>query len=251
MLLFHGPQGVGKSHFALEVARALVSNTKNEHPDIHTILPDPKSDQHPVATIRALLEEAGLPPFEAPAKIFIIHDAEKMLPASSNTLLKTLEEPPPQTYFILLTSQLEAILPTILSRCCKIAFFPISEDLIASYLAEKHLSTEGKRIALLSEGSLAEAIRRASHPSSFPATELLRIKSYTELFEFLTQTKALPDDPSDQEADQIFEEILYAIREQDPLNLEKALPLIAKARQALHHHVKLKNILEHFFLAFV
>jgi DNA polymerase III gamma/tau subunit len=246
-LLFHGPQGVGKSHFALEVARHLVASDKKEHPDIHLILPDPKSDQHPVANIRALLEEAGYPPYEAPAKIFIIDDADKMLPTSSNTLLKTLEEPPPRIYFILLTSQPTSLLPTIISRCCRVPFFPIPEEEIAAFLAEKHLSTDGKKIALLSEGSLQTAIRRASHPSQFPAAELLRAKWYNEIFDLLA--RAIPEELSDQEADQIFEEILYALRETQPFKLEKAVPLIIEARGALFQHVKLKNVLEQVFLA--
>ena len=247
VLLFHGPRGVGKSHFALEIARALVANEKKEHPDIHLVLPDPKSNQHPVALIRLLLEEAGFPPHEAPAKIFIIDDAEKMLPTSSNTLLKTLEEPPPRTYFILLTSQLTFLLPTIISRCCKVPFYPIPEEEITRFLADKHLSSDGRKIALLSEGSLAKAIRRVSSPSKFPAAELLRAKNYHEFFDLLAH--ALPDDPSDQEADQIFEEVLYTLRELEPFQLEKAVPLIAVGRKALLHHVKLKHVLEHLFLS--
>jgi hypothetical protein len=251
VLLFHGPDGIGKGHFAMEVARALVANDKKEHPDIHLVLPDPKSGQHPVAAIRALLEEAGMPPFEAPAKIFIIHDADKMLPVSSNTLLKTLEEPPPRTYFILLTSQFESILPTIISRCCKIAFFPIPEEELALFLAEKHLTSDGKKVALLAEGSVSEAIRRASNPSRLPVAELLRVKNYTELYDRLNNLKDLPDDASPADADPIFEEILYTLREIDPMSLDRALPLISEARHALHHHVKLKNVLERFFIAFI
>lgn len=244
-LLFHGPSGVGKSHFAHEVARALLGSDKKEHPDLHELFPDPKSDQHLVANLRALLEETELLPFEAPFKIFIIHDAEKMLPTSSNTLLKTLEEPPPRTYFLLLTSQITLILPTLLSRCCKIAFYPIPEPEIARYLAEHHLTPDGKKIALLSEGSLAEAIRRATQTSHFPISKLLHAKTYQELYDLL---QFLPDDLSSQETDELFEEILFAIREEDPLQLESALPRIAKARDALRHHVKLKTVLEQFFL---
>jgi DNA polymerase III gamma/tau subunit len=246
VLLFHGPRGVGKSHVALEVARHLVSSDKKEHPDIQLITPDPKSDQHSVASIRALLEEAGFPPFEAPAKIFILDDAEKMLAAASNTLLKTLEEPPPHIYFILITSQPTLLLPTIVSRCSKVPFFPIPEEELARYLAEKHLSLEGRKIALLSDGSLATALRRLSSPSQFPAAQLLRAKGYNEIFDLLA--RSLPEEVSDAQADEIFEEILYTVRETEPFKLEKAISLIAEARGALFYHLKLKTVLEQLFL---
>jgi DNA polymerase III subunit delta' len=250
VLLFHGPGGIGKGHFAYEIAEFLMGRTKKEHPDIHLILPDPKSDQHPVATLRQLIQEAGLPPFEAPVKVFIIHDAEKMLPASSNALLKTLEEPPPHTHFILLSSQIELLLPTIISRCCKIPFFPIPDDELAHYIMQKFHTQDGKKIALLAQGSMSQAIRRASNPSNFHLDELFRAKSYIELHERLGDLKEPTDDASQEEIDQLFEEMLYWIREHDPLHLDRAVPLIAEARQALHHHVKLKNVLEHFFVSF-
>jgi DNA polymerase-3 subunit delta' len=250
VLLFHGPDGVGKGHFALEVAQSLVVKVKKEHPDIHLIRPDPKSNQHPVAHMRQLIQESGLPPFEAPVKIFIIHDAEKMLPASSNALLKTLEEPPPHTCFILLTSQVELLLPTIISRCCKIPFFPIPDDELTAYIMQKFHTQDGKKIALLSQGSISQAIRRAANTSHSHLEELFRAKSYTELHERLGDFPEPSDEASQEEIDQLFEEILYWIREHDPLHLDKAVPLIAQSRQALHHHVKLKNVLEHFFVSF-
>lgn len=247
VLLLHGPDGVGKGHFAYEIAEHLMGRIKKEHPDIHLIRPDPKSDQHPVANMRELIQEAGLPPFEAPVKVFIIHDAEKMLPASSNTLLKTLEEPPPRTHFLLLTSQVELMLPTIVSRCCKIPFFPVPDDELAAYIMQKFHTQDGKKIAMLAQGSVSQAVRRVSNPSHFPLDALFRSKSYTELHEKLSDLSEPTDDASQEELDQLFEEILYWVREHDPLRLDKAVPLIAEARQALHHHVKLKNVLEHFF----
>lgn len=251
VLLFYGTDGVGKGLFALEIARFLVDNPKKDHPDIHILKPDPKSDQHPIATIRALLQEASLPPFEAPCKIFIIHDAEKMLPTSSNALLKTLEEPPPRTRFILLTSQIESLLPTIVSRCCRIPFFPIGDDELATFVTEKCRTQEGKKIALFAQGSIAYALHRASNPKSLPLDELFRAKSYVELVEKLSKIEEPPEEATGTEIDHLFEEILYWIREHDPLQLDKAIPLIAEARMALNHHVKFKNVLEHFFLNFL
>lgn len=247
-LLFHGPSGVGKGLFARHLAEALLNSTKAQHPDLHVLHPDPESEQHLIASIRQLLEETALPPFEAPCKIFIIHDAEKMLPTSSNALLKTLEEPPADTQFILLTTNASMLLPTIISRCTKVPFYPVSDDELTQFLKEKHQAPDAQKIALLSEGSVGAAIHRLNHPKSIlPIDELLRARSYTELHKIL---HPLSDDFSTFETDNLFEEMLYLIRESDPLRLEEAIPLIAEARTALFHHVKLKTVLERLFIRY-
>ena len=89
-LLFYGPDGVGKSLFALALAELLMGpQHARNHPDLHIYLPEGKSATHPIENIRKLIDEVALPPYEAPVKVFIIHDAHQMLPTSSNALLKT------------------------------------------------------------------------------------------------------------------------------------------------------------------
>ncbi len=97
---------------------------------------------------------------------------------------------------------------------------------------------------------MSQAIRRATNPSNFLLDELFRSKTYTELHQQLSHLNEPTDEATQEEIDQLFEEMLYWIREHDPLHLDQAIPLIAQARQALHHHVKLKNVLEHFFTSF-
>ncbi|MDN3506261.1 MAG: hypothetical protein P0S96_03430 [Simkaniaceae bacterium] len=94
----------------------------DNHPDIHFYAPEGKAHLHPMANIQKLVREMALPPFEASSKIFIIQEAEKMLPSSSNALLKTLEEPNPDTHFFLLTDHPDLLLPTILSRLQPLSF---------------------------------------------------------------------------------------------------------------------------------
>jgi hypothetical protein len=249
VLLFHGPRGIGKGLFATQLAYALLNSSKLQHPDLHILHPDPESDPHPIATVRQLIKETLLPPFEAPCKVFIIHEAEKMLPTSSNALLKTLEEPPSDTQFILLTSQLSALLPTIISRCSKVPFYPVSDEELTHFLLEKHKAPDAQKIALLSEGSVAEALNCLSCPKPIlPIGELFRCQGYTEIHRIL---HPLSDDFSSLETDRLFEEILYHVREHDPLRLEEAIPLITEARTALSHHLKLKTVLERFFIKYV
>ncbi|NGX47189.1 MAG: DNA polymerase III subunit gamma/tau [Chlamydiae bacterium] len=92
------------------------------HPDLHFYVPEGKSHLHPMANIQKIVREMGFPPFEAERKIFIIEEAEKMLPSGSNALLKTLEEPSEDTYFLLLSDHPDQLLPTVLSRLQPISY---------------------------------------------------------------------------------------------------------------------------------
>lgn len=170
-LLFSGPDGVGKSRFALELAVLLMGEAHRHklesanHPDLHIYLPEGKGALHPVDSMRKLIEEVGMPPFEAPVKVFVIHDAHQMLPASSNALLKTFEEPSFDSYIILLSDKPELLLPTIVSRCRRIPFFPIPDAQVAAYLIQsaQKSPSEAERIALLSHGSIGKALQLAAH----------------------------------------------------------------------------------------
>ena len=71
---------------------------------------------------REMCEKVYMAPFEAKWKIFIIEDAERMLPTSANALLKTFEEPAPNSVIILISDHPERLLPTVLSRCRKVHF---------------------------------------------------------------------------------------------------------------------------------
>lgn len=103
-------------------------------------------------------------PFEAQRKVLIINQADKMMTDSFNSFLKVLEEPPAYVHFILTTSQLERLLPTVLSRCQKIRFTPIKSDLIAEELGKRLNLKEEKALtyAELSDGSLGYALSLAS-----------------------------------------------------------------------------------------
>lgn len=298
-LLFYGPDGVGKSLFALALAELLMGPQhahklhSGTHPDLHTYTPEGKSSVHTMETIRALNDEVALPPFEAPVKVFIIHDAHQMLPSSSNALLKTLEEPSFHSYFILLTSSLDAMLPTIVSRSRKLPFFPIPQAQMTAFLKEQWGKTpeEARRIAFLSHGSLAKA-KLLSEKSQLPwRTQLLEILSlnfpydYPQFQSLAAELEKNCAEEASEEGeegsvialgDAIFEEIaawhrdlqllregispeyLYHLDSMDRLQLalpqpsvplERVLEQIAKARLALQRNVKLKNVLEQFFLS--
>jgi DNA polymerase III subunit delta' len=235
-LLFAGPEGVGKGLFALNLVVGLMGQDhakkieRGSHPDLHMYHPEGKSGLHPISVIRQLIEEMHLPPFEAPCKAFIIHDAERMLPSASNALLKTFEEPSSDSYIILLSSEPEALLPTIVSRCRKLSFFSIEEDLMAQYIEQKwnKVPEEARRIAFLSQGSAGKAcalVKNGSDPKKELLLKLLSDhKNYPVLLSTLAKLEELLDPPQDapegeiqadwmKQVDAVFEEIFYWYRD--------------------------------------
>jgi DNA polymerase III subunit delta' len=191
-MLFAGPEGIGKKQFALEVAKSvLCENTEifgscgrcsvcqrvdrftfptsekkddyekvfiGDHADVGQVVPFRRTIL--VDAIRDLEREANFRPYEGKARFFIVDDADKMNPAASNALLKTLEEPPPTTHIFLLTSRFDSLLPTIKSRCQILRFQPISTPEIEGYLLNtKEFSPEDAALAArISRGSLGRAL---------------------------------------------------------------------------------------------
>jgi len=257
-LLFAGPDGVGKSVFALQTAKALLGEkaharcNSSSHPDLHFLRPEGKAELHTIEAIRTLIEEASFPPFEAPCKVFILYAADRMLPASSNALLKTLEEPQTNTYFFLLTSHEGAILPTITSRTRKIPFFPIPDSLIQAHAQTAWAKdpAEAERIALLAGGSFAKAASLAEQQNSawrelLPSA--LQTGDYSKLLAELEENA--PD--TDLLLEAIFayhrDRHLAAAKERGPRpkpSLEDVLQTLLTVRTALERHTSLRTCLE-------
>ena len=138
-LLLTGPRGAGKRDLALAVASALNCDaapgegcgvcavceriTNGIHPDVITLAREGAAQIIPIETVRQQVVAAvGLPPHEARERVFVIDEATALQPAAANALLKTLEEPPARTLFVLCTTAPEQLLPTIRSRCQRVRF---------------------------------------------------------------------------------------------------------------------------------
>ena len=136
---FVGPPGSGRKRTALAFAKALVAPSggpaaarveRGAHPDVRLIEPTPPEDKPKgplalrIGDVRALERLAALRPVEAPLKVFIVDEAERMTVATPQAFLKTLEEPPDRTVIVLILSQLRALPATVLSRCQVVRFRP-------------------------------------------------------------------------------------------------------------------------------
>jgi DNA polymerase-3 subunit delta' len=189
-LLFAGIDGIGKGLFAQAVAASLIlaedpegkhraKIEKGIHPDIHIYRPEGKLGLHSMQTLRQMCDEVHLPPYEANCKVFIIHEADRMLSYSANALLKTFEEPPPRTKIILLSHSHTALLPTILSRCATFYFEAIEQIKIENYL-KQHFQTDEPSLkcwAGLAQGSLGRAIQLAKRGGDPTRQTILKLLS--------------------------------------------------------------------------
>lgn len=93
------------------------------HPDVHWARPESRSRVITVDQMRELMQQIQLKPAEAGYKISIVAGADRLNVQAANAFLKTLEEPPPKSVLILLSTEPQRLLPTILSRCLRLNFF--------------------------------------------------------------------------------------------------------------------------------
>ncbi len=172
--LLSGPSGLGKTLSAGIFARALLCESRDElpcglcrsckmlsgesHPDFVHIAPDGAMIK--IGQARALISSLSMKSYCGKRKVCVMESAEKMNRETANSLLKTLEEPPPDTVLILVSSNPSALLPTIISRCRGVRFVPMRPEKLAEMLESKNSfsSEEALRAANLAEGCPGRAL---------------------------------------------------------------------------------------------
>ena len=182
--LFTGPEHIGKMTLALELAMALNCEGKDPpchectacqkiaagtHTDVQVTRLTTGDEEDTEATkisidqIKDIQHSASLPPFEGKQRVYIIEGAEQLSIEAANRLLKTLEEPPDKVTFILVTVNEKLLLPTVVSRCQRIEFQPVSlEEEAASLVKKTGIGAEkSKLLAALSRGCPGWAITAA------------------------------------------------------------------------------------------
>src|SRR5262249_53466545 len=128
----------------------------------------PETQDISIDQIRTLvLARSAFAPHEGRAKVFIVRRAEELSVSAANALLKTLEEPGARTHFILLSSQPEALLPTILSRTQRVRFAPLPDELVAELAATSGIEvSRAREVTRLAGGSVQAAILLADPEES-------------------------------------------------------------------------------------
>lgn len=180
--LLSGPHGTGKRTCANYLTQTILCASPQApcgqcpackkvmaglHPDVQVVGEEEKSIS--VDTIRALRDQLALRPFEADRHITLIPRADRMTAQAQNALLKTLEEPAGGNVFFLLTDQPGAILPTIVSRCRRLRFSPVSVEACAAILAEKGVEPGRARLAAAcAQGAVGRALEIAGDEDYLP-----------------------------------------------------------------------------------
>ena len=109
----------------------------DNHPDIIRVMHE-KPNTISVDDIRAQVNnDVGIKPYSSAHKVYIVNEAEKMTVQAQNAILKTLEEPPEYAVILLLTANVNSLLPTILSRCVVLNMKPVADELVKKYLMEQ------------------------------------------------------------------------------------------------------------------
>ena len=216
--LLAGPAGVGKELLARLFAQAAnceappaeqpcgscpacAAIARGNHPDVAWVLPQSEavsrgiisradleaapSREIRVDEVRALSRRLSLRAARGRRKIAVLAPAEAMNERAQNTLLKTLEEPPPATTFLLVSEQPDVLLATVRSRCARIQLAPLPEKVLVEQLVKRGApAEEARRRAARADGSLGRAL-------SLDAEELERRR---ELLDSVEGALAAPDE---------------------------------------------------------
>ncbi len=171
---------VGGSNVPCAVCNQCIRISRGLHVDTQLIGLEQADEEHTrrkrrisIEMVHRLQQDAWLKPFEGTWRTFVIDGAELISNEGSNALLKTLEEPPPNVVIVLVASEYESLLPTIVSRCMKVdlRLVPapiIEEGLIKQYGASSDIA---KSLSLLARGRPGWAIKALKDPAMVSMNE--------------------------------------------------------------------------------
>ncbi len=185
-MLFYGPAGIGKQLVAKELSRTVLCDTPgspcggcgtcqscllinaNTHPDNIFL----EIDQSKISDLRDLFYALHLKPYRNHSRVVILNNADSLTTQMANVLLKSLEEPKPDTRFILIAASLARIPETVLSRCYRLPFSPLTDSDIRSIISRNSLFAESTSslddLVLTAAGSLESVQSLITHHDELP-----------------------------------------------------------------------------------
>ena len=199
--LFHGEQAIGKRTTAVYFAQALLCERGSSeadldscgtcrscrqiesrtHPDYFVIEPDPElaTPQIKIEQIREIEQHIMYRPLIGDRKICMIDDADRLTIGAANALLKTLEEPPDHSLFLLVSSRPASLPSTIRSRCQALRFAtPARTDVEAALILKREMPPDDARfLATITEGRLGEALSTDLNSARSQQLEVIKLVS--------------------------------------------------------------------------
>ena len=210
--LFVGPTGVGKETVARYFAQLIFCQQNAQppivcgtclacrkvdsgnHPDLQFIRPEGSLLR--IGQIRELQKQIVYEPLEASRKVYILTDVERMNAEAENCLLKTLEEPPASSVLILLTSNIQVLLPTTRSRCQILQFHPMPTQELAAVLTDRFsvASEQATTLAIAAGGAIGKAITQLEKGGTL-TEEIPEILKETDLLAAFRLAESFKDNP--------------------------------------------------------
>lgn len=250
------------------------------HPDI-IVVNHEKPGTISIDEIREqLVHDVSIKPYCSPHKVYIVPDADLMTPQAQNALLKTIEEPPEYAVILLLTSNIDGLLPTILSRCVRLDLKVVDDSLVKKYLMERLQipDYQAEIDTSFAQGSIGRAKAVATSEEFARMTEnalkILKFADKMEAYELSDEIKNISAEKNNindyldlfqfwfrdvlmfkatREVDHlVFKQEINYIKEQAEErsyeNLEKILDAITRTKVRLRANVNLELALELLFL---
>ena len=198
-ILLNGPEGVGKHHFARNLAAAILCKQPiesgsacgqckhcllmeaNTYPDFMHVLPDEEKNSISIDQIRELISKLHLTRHFDAKKVALVEYADYMNASAANALLKTLEEPPEETIIILVSSAPLNLPATIRSRCQFVPFYSPTKEQAMNWLKSVSPDVDWEPLLRVAQGAPLQAMQY--HETELLDQRISVIQSFLEVFE--------------------------------------------------------------------
>ena len=264
--LFVGPTGVGKETVARYFAQLIFCQQNAQppivcgtclacrkvdsgnHPDLQFIRPEGSLLR--IGQIRELQKQIVYEPLEASRKVYILTDVERMNAEAENCLLKTLEEPPASSVLILLTSNIQVLLPTTRSRCQILQFHPMPTQELAAVLTDRFsvASEQATTLAIAAGGAIGKAITQLEKGGTL-TEEIPEILKETDLLAAFRLAESFKDNPETLDSLVTWYRDLLFLQQGAPLELITHIHSLEELRTLVprYSHLRIQQAIQTVF----